>query len=734
MQPRANFELIQAPDPEIFAIKISGHLTPRQKGVVEQLLTKCRETGKNKILFDFTDLESLGGGVAQTLGEFSIELGREGTPPYFVGAREIVRKFLTARFTEGEPCLAATIEEASQAMAVAESKDASAKRPEASTTQSPKPEQTSEPVANSEVDTEERDEGEDFLEIVDAVNETVSQESAEEPVEQPQPAAPAEPAEPAESAAPPATPVTPAPPKPVAVKDDAGGYISLDEALSLLRNVDNLEEAEVVLSRLLRSSSLAHRSFLFLRGGDGFRHESLHFAHDGICATLVERRHGPIDLVDFVELDLEDEEVEVLEQINCQVCVPFFGPKQLEGICFIGKVQAGDEYTEAETFALEIFSRQVAEAIWQTGDQAPVSNAGDHARRIRTLQSVVRQLHESSDEEAILSLLAHGLIGEMSISGVTALRLDKSGMQVRGAWGQRVSVNEDWASVPADAWDAIREPGNLDQFAGDWAVALKESGSAWFAPLTGTRSARRALAITLRDTENDAAIDHEAIESVMAQAGLALAHSDALEDARAQTLLVSRTLVTLIERRLGHVSSPETDVVAEYVARLAQRMNVDRKELPDILYGAIMRDVGMIEISDLVLKSPRKLSPEEWKLVQRHPIAGAEILKGMGFSEIASEVVEHHHERFNGEGYPHGLRGTAIPLGARMVSVVESFVAMLRDTPYRPALSEEEALSVLQENWEMRYDPNVIEQFIAMKQTDHGPVDIDSLLVGQAPV
>jgi hypothetical protein len=523
-------------------------------------------------------------------------------------------------------------------------------------------------------------------------------------------------------------------PKPVATKAESGGYISLDEALSLLQGMDGLSEAEVVLSRLLRSSSLAHRSHLFLRGSDGFRHDSLHFALDGIVATVVERRHGPIDLVDFVELDLEDEEVEVLEQMNCQVCVPFFSPEQLEGICFLGKVQAGDEYSEAETFALEILSRQVSEALWNSNESTPVSNGGDKARRNRTLQSVARQLHESDDEESILSRLAHGLIGEMTISGVTALRLDKAGMQVRGAWGQRVSVNEDWASVPSDAWDSIREPGHLDRFSGDWAAALKDSGCSWFAPLTGTRMARRALAITLRDAGNDSAMDQEAIESVMAQAGLALAHTDALEDARAQTLLVSRTLVTLIERRLGQDSSPETDVVAEYVARLAQRMNVDRKELSGILYGTIMRDVGMIEISDLVLKSPRKLSPEEWKLVQRHPIAGAEILKGMGFTETASDVVEHHHERFNGEGYPRGLRGTAIPLGARIVSVVESFVAMLRDTPYRPALSEEEALSVLQENWEMRYDPNVIEQFIALKQVDQGPVDIDSLLVGQAPV
>jgi anti-anti-sigma regulatory factor len=696
MQPRANFELIQAPDPEIFAIKVSGHLTPRQKGVVEQLLEKCKQTGKSKVLFDFTDLESLGGGVAQMLGDYAADLEQDGNPPWFVGARGIVAKFLTARFTRCAPSLAATIEEASQALS------GGSLQPESGVaTVAPTP-----AVFEAEPEAEDPlDEGADFLQIVDAVNQTVSEASVEIP---------------------------PVRPKPVSPKTDSGGFISLDEGLTFLAGSDNLAEAWPVLSRLLRSSSLAHRCFLFLREKDGFRHEDLHFAHDGVFATVVERRHGPIDLVDFVELELEDEEVEVLESLNCQVCVPFFSPKQLEGICFVGKVQAGDEYSAAETFGLEILSRQVAAAIWSPGASSN-GNGGDHARRNRTLQRVARQLHESTDEESILSRLAHGLIGEMGISGVVALQLDESGMRVNGAWGKSVASNEAWARVPSDAWDAVTEVGPLDQFGGDWAVALKNSGCAWFVPLVAGRGARRALAISLRDPGNDAAMDHEAIELVTSQAGLALAHSDALDDARARTLLVSKTLVTLIERRLGHQTSGETDVVAEYVARLAQRMNVDRSELPDLLYGTIMRDIGMIEISDLVLKSPGKLSPEEWKLVQRHPLEGAEILRSMGFSEAACDVVRHHHERFNGQGYPHKLRGTAIPLGARMVSVVESFAAMLRETPYRPALSEEEALSVLQENWEMRYDPNVIEQFVALKQTEQDPVDLDALLVGQAP-
>jgi hypothetical protein len=497
--------------------------------------------------------------------------------------------------------------------------------------------------------------------------------------------------------------------------------------------MSSLTAAAPILARLLNSSNLAHRSFLFLRDAQGFAHENLHVAHDGVFATVVEGRRGPIDLVDIVELDLEDEEVEVLEELNCQACVPFFGPEQLEGICFISKVQAGDEYSAAEMFGLESLSRQVSEALWNERVAAPAAESAGQARRNRNLQSVARQLHDSTDEESILSRLAHGLIGEMGICGVAALKLDERGMTVSGVWGQGAPPTQSWSGVSVDAWDGVREPGNLDQFSGAWAVSLKDAGCSWFAPLGGAHPVRRALAFSLKDSQDDGSLDHEAIESVAAQAGFALDHIDALEGARARTLLVSKTLVTLIERRLGQQSGAETEIVAEYVARLAERMNVDRQELPDLLYGAIMRDVGMIEISDLVLKSPRKLTPEEWKLVQRHPIAGAEILRGMGFSEAACEVVQHHHERFNGQGYPHGLRGTAIPVGARMVSVVESYVAMLRQTPYRPALSEDEALSVLQENWEMRYDPNVIEQFIQLKQVEQGPVDLDKLLVGQTP-
>jgi HD-GYP domain-containing protein (c-di-GMP phosphodiesterase class II) len=90
----------------------------------------------------------------------------------------------------------------------------------------------------------------------------------------------------------------------------------------------------------------------------------------------------------------------------------------------------------------------------------------------------------------------------------------------------------------------------------------------------------------------------------------------------------------------------------------------------------------------------------------------------MKFSEHATSIVLHHHERFNGEGYPRGTQGQDIPLGARIVSVVESYAAMLQERPTRPALSREEAVNTLKENWGMRYDPEVVRCFVEVVEEE----------------
>jgi hypothetical protein len=200
------------------------------------------------------------------------------------------------------------------------------------------------------------------------------------------------------------------------------------------------------------------------------------------------------------------------------------------------------------------------------------------------------------------------------------------------------------------------------------------------------------------------------VESLLEQAESAYVVVANRELQERRTLGLVRTLVSLIEENT--LARNVTGEVLRYTQAVARRMHYPEEFLRDLLYGTLLRDIGMIKVSDLILRSPRELRPEEWEVIKRHPKEGAEMLRAMGFSDHAVRIVRCHHERFNGEGYPEGLSGSEIPLGARIVSVVESYTAMIQDRPNRPALAPEEALRTLEENWGMRYDPDVVRCFV----------------------
>jgi HD-GYP domain-containing protein (c-di-GMP phosphodiesterase class II) len=112
------------------------------------------------------------------------------------------------------------------------------------------------------------------------------------------------------------------------------------------------------------------------------------------------------------------------------------------------------------------------------------------------------------------------------------------------------------------------------------------------------------------------------------------------------------------------------------------------------------------------------LKDDEWAVIKQHPIEGSNMLRKMAFSEHTCDVVLYHHERFNGGGYPQGVRGKQIPLGARIVSVVESYAVMLQERPKRPALSREQSLSTLKENLGKRYDPDIVASFVEIAEEE----------------
>lgn len=152
--------------------------------------------------------------------------------------------------------------------------------------------------------------------------------------------------------------------------------------------------------------------------------------------------------------------------------------------------------------------------------------------------------------------------------------------------------------------------------------------------------------------------------------------------------------------------------LAEHAAILAGKLALPPREIEVVRLGAALHDMGKIVVPDSILKKPDKLTPEEYAIVKQHCYSGGQICKRVGFLMNAYPIVYHHHERWDGQGYPDGLKGERIPLGARIVSVIDAFDAMTSDRPYRQAMPLGAALEILKDGAGRQWDPTVISVFV----------------------
>jgi len=144
----------------------------------------------------------------------------------------------------------------------------------------------------------------------------------------------------------------------------------------------------------------------------------------------------------------------------------------------------------------------------------------------------------------------------------------------------------------------------------------------------------------------------------------------------------------------------------------AKALGLDAREIETIRLGAALHDVGKIVVPDGILKKPDKLTPDEYAVIKQHCYSGGQICKRVSFLEAAYPIVYHHHERFDGGGYPDGIAGDSIPLGARIVTVVDAYDAMTSDRPYRKAMSHEDAAAILRDGAGSQWDPQIVGAFL----------------------
>jgi putative nucleotidyltransferase with HDIG domain len=152
---------------------------------------------------------------------------------------------------------------------------------------------------------------------------------------------------------------------------------------------------------------------------------------------------------------------------------------------------------------------------------------------------------------------------------------------------------------------------------------------------------------------------------------------------------------------------------------LGRELGLNSTEMRSLKYGSLLHDIGKIGVPDSILRKPGRLTPVEWNKMREHPLLGLQILSGIDFLRSASLVVGQHHERWDGEGYPFGLRGNEIDRNARIFAVVDAFDAMTSDRVYHIGKGLEAAVTELRRCAGLQFDPEVVEAFRFSALTGH---------------
>ncbi len=207
--------------------------------------------------------------------------------------------------------------------------------------------------------------------------------------------------------------------------------------------------------------------------------------------------------------------------------------------------------------------------------------------------------------------------------------------------------------------------------------------------------------------------DLRLVEGIADQASIAVENARLYSNLRGVYLQIIAALTSIIEVK-DHYTKGHSERVTTYAVELAKKMGFSSSQIEVIRLACQLHDLGKIGVHENILTKPGKLSKEEWEEIKLHPLKGAEILKPLTFLNDVIRLIEQHHERFDGKGYPYGNKGDSIDLRARIMAVADSFDAMTTNRSYAKALSIEEAIEELQRCKGTQFDPDVVDAFVSL--------------------
>lgn len=369
--------------------------------------------------------------------------------------------------------------------------------------------------------------------------------------------------------------------------------------------------------------------------------------------------------------------------------------------------------------------RDVTERVTST------EQAQRHLQRLSALHSIDAAITSSFDLNVVLSVILRQITSQLGVDAVDILLLNQRShmLEYTAGLGFRtmsfqpapMMIGQGFAGTAALQRRTVSVPDLDFRHTGSLfspGLAREKFASYYAVPLITKGQVKGVLEIYHRSVLKPAEDWFEFLATLAGQTAVAIDSASLLHDLQLSNMELTMAYDAAIESwsRLLELSGREnqehTQRVADLTVQLARLLHVDEKDLNDIRRGALLHDIGKLVIPEAILNKPGPLNRIEWEITRLHPRQAYELLSPIRNLVEALDIPLHHHERWDGSGYPDGLHGKQIPFSARIFAVVDVHDALLSPRPYRPAWTEEAVRTYLQEQSGKLFDPAVVEAFL----------------------
>lgn len=357
-------------------------------------------------------------------------------------------------------------------------------------------------------------------------------------------------------------------------------------------------------------------------------------------------------------------------------------------------------------------------------------------RRLSVLRAIDRVISSSFDVRLTLGILLEHTAFELGVDAVSVLAYQphthtlehaaSRGFRTRAIEQTRLRVGQSFAGRVALERQIVHIP---DLAARANGFIVKELAAEGYVEYYGVPLIAKGNVVGVMELFNRAPFPRDSewrefCETLAGQAAIAIDHARLFEDLQRSNWDLVRAYDATIEgwSRALELRDKETEGHSERVTQmtlqLARTFGIEEAELAHVRRGALLHDIGKIAIPDAVLQKPSALTDAEWELMREHPQRAYEMLLPIAYLRPALDIPYCHHERWDGTGYPRGLKGEEIPLVARLFAVADVYDALTSDRPYRKAWARADALAYIREQAGKQFDPRVVEMFLAITQDE----------------